>query len=270
MNDIKPRIDFFRELNTQTIYEIKDDLLKHSKGSIATYNEIVNDYRAFIFRQAGIDPYITFKETEKEFLNYKVDELALLDRGDILHFKEFEIYDRKLLFDFITIEPNSIKVFQLKISCKYEEETERINVYAFGAFGFKEACKMAIALLMEQKPAEPEPMQQANTSTVEKIIFKNEQNGEMFSNNGFELFEYILAEFVKPKNTTGRFEEISYYYRCLFEDKFIHQKPEPFRLWFIGKYSEEFTKIKTKDTTTNAQRKKDYSTALDWFNAKNN
>ena len=205
MNDIKPRIDFFRELNTQTIYKIKDDLLKHSKGSIATYNEIVNDYMEFIFRQAGIDQYITFKETEKEFLNYKVDELALLDRGDILHFKEFEIYDRKLLFDFITIEPNSIKVFQLKISCKYEEETERINVYAFGAFMFKEACKMTIALLMEQNQAVPE--------IIEPSPFKNNIDNVPES----KVIEYFTKNLVDKKYLSK--EALESYLKQAFELK---------------------------------------------------
>ena len=116
--------------------------------------------------------------------------------------------------------------------------------------------------------AEPEPQQKDNTPAVEKPF--KEPFGEMFCNGGFELFEYILAEFVKPKNTKGRFEDISYFYRCLFEDKFIHQKPEAFREWFNRMHLEEFTKIKTKTQTSNPQRKKDYSTALDWFKTKNN
>lgn len=110
----------------------------------------------------------------------------------------------------------------------------------------------------------------SNTSTIENnITIINEPSGEMFSNNGFELFEHILNEYVKPKNTQGRYEDLSYYYRCLFEDKFIHQRPETFRLWFIKKYDEEFTKIKTKLQANSPQRKKDYSSALDWFNPQN-
>jgi hypothetical protein len=127
------------------------------------------------------------------------------------------------------------------------------------------------SFFLEQKEtAEPEPLDLSDTSTVEKkIIIIKEPYSEMFSNNGFELFEHILIEYVKPKNTTGRYEDLSYHYRCLFEDKFIHQKPEPFRLWFIEKYTDEFSKIKTKTQTTSPQRKKDYSTALDWFNRQN-
>ena len=121
----------------------------------------------------------------------------------------------------------------------------------------------------QPQQTEFEPLDLSDTSAVEKIIVVKEPYGEMFTNNGFELFEYILNEYVKPKNTTGRYEDLSYYYRCLFEDKFIHQRPEPFREWFIEKYNEEFTKIKTKPQTTSPQRKKDYSSALDWFKPQN-
>ena len=120
------------------------------------------------------------------------------------------------------------------------------------------------------KTTTPENLNLSNTSKIENnITIINEPHGEMFSNNGFKLFEYILNDYVKPKNTIGRYEDLSYYYRCLFEDKFIHQKPEPFKLWFIKTYDEEFTKIKTKLQATSPQRKKDYSSALDWFNPQN-
>lgn len=99
-----------------------------------------------------------------------------------------------------------------------------------------------------------------------KSISKHEN---IFCNNGFKLFEYIFNEYIKPKGTLGRFEDLSYYYRCLFDDKFIHQKPEPFRLWFIKEYLEEFSKIKTKAQAKSNQRNKDYSNALDWFKLQN-
>ena len=117
------------------------------------------------------------------------------------------------------------------------------------------------------KIKQPQTPDLSDTSTVEKNkIVIIEPNGNMFSNNGFKLFEYILSEYVKPKNTIGRFEDLSFFYRCMFDDKYIHQRPEPFRDWFIREYKDEFSKIKTKAQTTNPQRKKDYSTALEWFN----
>jgi len=105
-----------------------------------------------------------------------------------------------------------------------------------------------------------------NPTPIENLNPKHEN---IFCNNGFILFEYILNEYVKPKGILGRYEDISYYYRRLFEDKFIHQKSEPFRVWFIEKYDDEFTKIKTIYQVAPLQRNKDYSNALDWFKTQN-
>ena len=91
----------------------------------------------------------------------------------------------------------------------------------------------------------------------------------IFSNNGFMLFKYILSEYIKPKGKLGRYNDLSYFYRVLFTDKYIHQKSEPFRVWFIETYYDEFTKIMTQTSIETPQRKKDYSTALDWFKTQN-
>lgn len=114
-----------------------------------------------------------------------------------------------------------------------------------------------------------EPITLSSNIIPERTAPIPELFGEMFCNNGFELFEHILSEYIKPKNTNGRYEDLSYFYRCLFDDNFIHHKPEPFRIWFMKKYTEEFSKIKTKQQTRNALRKKNYALALDWFKSKN-
>lgn len=88
----------------------------------------------------------------------------------------------------------------------------------------------------------------------------------IFSNNGFELFEYILNEnFIKQKGKRGRYKQLSYFYWRLFNDKYIHQKSEPFKNWFMKTYDDEFSKINTETDTETPQRKKDYSSALEWF-----
>lgn len=109
-------------------------------------------------------------------------------------------------------------------------------------------------------------LQKLNPSPTTKTNPKHEN---IFSNNGFVLFEYILNEYFKPKGMLGRYEDLSYYYRRLFEDEFIHQKSEPFKVWFIEKYEDEFSKIKTKDQVQTPQRNKDYSNALNWFKLQN-
>ena len=101
-------------------------------------------------------------------------------------------------------------------------------------------------------------------NNTHKIISVNKHQ-DIFCNNGFELFDYILKEYIKPKEIRGRYEDLSYYYRRLFDDKFIHQRPEPFKVWFNMEYEEEFSKIKTLYQVETPQRKKDFSNALGWF-----
>lgn len=112
----------------------------------------------------------------------------------------------------------------------------------------------------------------SETSTVEKnIIIIKEKNSEMFSNNGFELFEYILNEHVKPKETKGRKSDLIYYYWEMHKSnpQYIHQRPATFFKWFDKEYNETTGQLKTYDNVKTDQRKKDYSTALDWFKSKN-
>lgn len=126
-----------------------------------------------------------------------------------------------------------------------------------------------------------EPIKYLNDykKTIQKFETKNTTNNlteeekiysEIFSNNGFKLFEYLLDEFITKKR--GRFADISFYYWKMYKNKpkYIHQNPEVFRLWFCEKYDEEFSKIKTL-TEVNDQkgnRNRNYSSALNLFKTK--
>lgn len=190
MNDIKPRKDFFRDLPTQTIYEIKDDLLYRSQGNISIYNEIVSDYKAFIEGKTPIDADTSHKVTVQEFTDYNTLELTTFTEHD------FEPPYR-LVFDFISIEQSSIKVSQLKVAFKwnkeavhlgdYEKERVRIAGYVYQAFKFREACKMVIASLMEQKRGEPE-----------------NDNPSQFINNFDSVNESKVLEYF-TKNLVGKY-----------------------------------------------------------------
>jgi len=106
----------------------------------------------------------------------------------------------------------------------------------------------------------------SDTSTVEKkIIVIKEPNGEMFSNNGFELFNHILKEYVKP--TKGRQSDLIYYHRKMFDNQpqYIHQRPTEFFNWFENNYDEVIGQLKTLSQVQTPQRNKDFSNALDWF-----
>lgn len=97
----------------------------------------------------------------------------------------------------------------------------------------------------------------------------NIKNDHIFSNNGFELFEYILETYITAKGKKGRFTDISFYYWKMTEDKFIHRKPEYFKSWFFETYDkEDIGKMKTllQCNTADKKRDKHYSSALEWFN----
>lgn len=100
------------------------------------------------------------------------------------------------------------------------------------------------------------------TTKISKTFYKN-QHSTMFTNDGFELFEYILNNHITEKR--GRINDISFYYWKMREDKLIIQRPFPFVKWFVELYSVEDFQIKTLATVHNPDRLKHYSNSLDWF-----
>lgn len=97
-----------------------------------------------------------------------------------------------------------------------------------------------------------------------------EQNAEIFSNNGFELFEHILYKYVSPINTRGRKSDLIFYYWKLYNSKprYIHQRPATFFNWFEEEYDEMTGQLKTFDKVKTIQRERDFSLALEWFKSK--
>lgn len=103
---------------------------------------------------------------------------------------------------------------------------------------------------------------------IDNVKESNFKHENIFSNNGFILFEHTLKEYVKPKGTKGRLSDIHFFYRSMFDSKpqFIHQRPERFKEWFFENYDyEDLGKIKTYSQVKNPNRLKHYSIALEWF-----
>lgn len=105
--------------------------------------------------------------------------------------------------------------------------------------------------------------------TINEIVdSKKNLHNHIFSNNGFELFSYLLDNYIAKDR--GRYADISYYYWRMYQDtpRLIHQRPEPFKSWFCQTYQENFEKIKTLNEVTDQKgiRNKNYSTSLEWFN----
>jgi hypothetical protein len=106
-----------------------------------------------------------------------------------------------------------------------------------------------------------------NLRLVEKIT--NPKHEHIFCNNGFELFNHILKEYVKP--TKGRQSDLIFYHRKMYDNKpqFIHQRPTEFFNWFENNYDEVFGQLKTLSQVETPQRNKDFSDALEWFKLQN-
>ncbi|MDI9309418.1 MAG: hypothetical protein QM535_04315 [Limnohabitans sp.] len=100
-----------------------------------------------------------------------------------------------------------------------------------------------------------------------------DKHTEIFSNNGFELFDYILKNHISEKGKSGRYADISYYYWRMHTNNpiYIHQRPEVFRNWFCQEYDDNFEKIKTLNDVTDKKgnRATHYSNSLEWFKLKN-
>jgi hypothetical protein len=105
--------------------------------------------------------------------------------------------------------------------------------------------------------------------TQKKPEYSNPKHENIFCNNGFILFEYILNEYVKHER--GRLSDIHFFYWSMYnnEPQLIHQRPERFKEWFNEKYNEDLGKIKTFNEVNNPDRKIHYSNALNWFKLQN-
>jgi hypothetical protein len=96
-----------------------------------------------------------------------------------------------------------------------------------------------------------------------------QKNEHIFCNNGFDFFEYLLDEnYIRSKGVYGRYSDISFFYKKMYKDKYIHVGIEKFRFWFMGEYTEEFTKMVNSNNTVDINREKDYNKAEKSWNKK--
>lgn len=176
--------------------------------------------------------YIYSKELN-ETLHKCINELKTYGTTELVD------YD-KLYFDYLELTPKTNKETSIYA---YEIEKE-----------FKEFIKIET---VKQKEHEAKKTHQKEIKTF----------NEIFSNNGYELFNYILENHIADKGKRGRYADLSYYYWRMYENepKYIHQRPEPFKNWFCLEYEDNFEKIKTKVEVENTNREKHFQTSLDWF-----
>ncbi|MGV0969455.1 MULTISPECIES: hypothetical protein [unclassified Empedobacter] len=98
-----------------------------------------------------------------------------------------------------------------------------------------------------------------------KKRFKKELHQQIFVNNGFLLFEYILNNYVSENK--GRKADLNFYYRKLYKAGYIIESCEPkyFRDWYEITFNDDFGQIKTISEVYTDNRNTYYDTSLEWF-----
>lgn len=223
----------------ENIYTFSEDFIKSYDKNLKLHFEEFKtsdelNYIEYEFKRykTGIES-INYIETDlkiKRTLNNKENEL-------------FGIFTQKNLF-YTFQRQNNYRINIENFKYKAKENLE----FVFIAFN-------EILSFLEQKK-----------SNIKNPI-KTPKHENIFCNNGFELFEYILKEYIKPINTKGRQSDLIFYYWKMYknETQYIHQKPTEFFIWFENNYIEIFGQLKTLSQVETPQRNKDFSNALDWF-----
>lgn len=221
---------------------------------------------------------------------YKVsnDILELyIDSVDTINFKEREVIVKSLPHDWMTRLCNRaiaqvkagficLRVEEMKIRV-YEEyyEIGGFNkIYAPNLDNHKNLISLinviqAIRdLISEYFPTvKEEYLKKYYPSDSTKVDLISMQNKEtyphVFKRNGFEVFDYIMNNTINKG--WGKYADISFYYRKLVEDGYIHVKSTPFKIWFNNTYDETLDKIKTINEVKSGIRIKEYSRVLEVF-----
>lgn len=107
---------------------------------------------------------------------------------------------------------------------------------------------------------------------ISKINSENlntNKHENIFCNNGFELFEYLLENFVKPKNQRGHHKDVLFCYHKLYNENkapnYIHQRTQTFLDWYNPLYKDNISQTKTYKEVKNSTREKNYTIVLNQF-----
>ena len=202
----------------------------------------------------GFDKYLIL-QLLNDYLNEINDILSSKYKTYDLEEEEGTIYLNKFYFN--QYEYVCKKLYIHNIEIFFDINSESIET----CWNYYDIIEILENILTDKHLNENEIKELPNSTNP----IKTEKQEHIFAYNGFKIFNHLLENYIKPKGVKGRYSDISYFHRKLYNDNFIHQKPEPFRDWFINHYEEEFSKIKTLIATKNPQRERDYSTAIDWF-----
>lgn len=199
--------------------------------------------------------------TEKDFIKNKIEtiEFKIKERQ-----RKFNLSDEEFYQEFRTEEPdifinNGNESENIKEFMEHRDSYHTVYYYPSNY----------IDLQLDFYKAKLNSLPKIESKSNKTLATNANKHSEIFSNNGFELFNYILENHIKQKEKRGRYADLSFYYWSMYNsaEKYIHQRPEVFKNWFCKEYTDSFEKIKTINEVndTNGNRKKHYQTSLDWF-----
>jgi hypothetical protein len=287
----------YNEVNIEIFEEYQNNNGKNRNEVLEYFNFL---YSEFAFFNTNVENYLNIKtHFDNSLHNPKIDFLTM---GSTAKEEPYQYYFalNKLINEYY---PINLREGVISSSCKHIESTFTLLHYNMGydpmsnllkeltSLGYEEKIQELIKMkylslqdenwfkdikgvtLASKCDLEIERLEKLHQiKTIETIRTISTKHSEIFSNNGFKLFEYLLTHIIKPTGTKGRFSDIAYYYWQMYnsEIQYIHQRPEPFKRWFSKTYdNEDIGKIKTADNLKNIDRDKHYSNSLDWFKAQN-
>lgn len=88
-----------------------------------------------------------------------------------------------------------------------------------------------------------------------------EKHLRIFNEDGFILFDQLIKDYTYQKNEKGRYSDVSYYYRVMHNDDYIHARVSIFKEWFNETYTDNLEKVKATYQVENKNRVSNYRQA---------
>lgn len=112
---------------------------------------------------------------------------------------------------------------------------------------------------------QPKLIKLSNSSEGEKV--NSDDHTHIFAKDGFKLFQHMLENYIR-KGYGGK-DDTSYFYRRMYDDKFIHQGLDKFRDWFEAGGYGVLGKIKSLKALESRYRDNDYKDSIEWLKSQN-
>ena len=218
---------------------------------------------------------LRFIESQLYFCNKEINVqksiVTSLEKIDLetFYYVRNRIGEKYCVYEKIQSDPFDNKTTHKKPNKNNDDDDYFLNTHATAKNFIKFISNRITSLCLINEFLEQRKREIETTPTPPTEPAPENKNSHIFCNNGFELFNHILNEYVKPNR--GRLSDIHFFYWSMFDNKpqLIHQRPERFKEWFFENYNEDLGKIKTYKEVDSPDRQKHYTNALNWFKLQN-